>query len=362
VAMDRMIDSGGVELVRVYRGEDGAARCVSDVCIHRGGSLSGGKVKKNCLECPYHGWRYGADGACVEIPSNGANKTISPRARVDAYPTADKYGFTWVFLGDLPEEERPPIPHFPGWDTENFRPVYGDYTWTANFRRVVENSLDPAHASWVHKNSFGSNQDPEVPAYTVETTEWSSSTEMVLVSPKLKGLWGRKREVRNEVELYTGYSMPNLTFIHMTLANGKMRNRLYNIAVPVDEETTITHWVILRDFFKSPLFDGDTYRRTMKIFYEDGPVVASQRPELIPRHISEELHVKCDAIQIAYRKHCSAIEARGWGIDMDSYRTLEGKKATMIPCPTRRKTTKVDWVFPEVAMNEPNQPSGPAAN
>ena len=33
----------------LFRGEDGIARAVSDVCIHRGGSLSGGKVKKNCM-------------------------------------------------------------------------------------------------------------------------------------------------------------------------------------------------------------------------------------------------------------------------------------------------------------------------
>ncbi|MBJ93961.1 MAG: vanillate demethylase oxygenase subunit [Rickettsiales bacterium] len=345
-----------------YRTEAGKAVVMSDICIHRGGSLSSGTLEGDFLRCPYHGWKYGKDGACKEIPSNGANKTVSPRARVDAYPTEDKYGFTWVFLGDLPAEQRPPIPDFPGWDTETFRPVYGEFTWNANYRRVVENSLDPAHAAWVHKSSFGSNSNPEVPAYTVTTTEWGASTEMTLLSPKLKGLWGRKREVINEVGLYTGFSMPNLTYIHMTLANGKMRNRLYNIAVPVDEETTITHWVILRDFFKSPFFDRDAHRRTMKIFYEDGPVVASQRPELIPEQISAELHVKCDAIQIAYRKQCQVIEENGWGIDMDRYRTLEGKKATMIPCPRRRQDDKGAWVFPEVAMSRPSQPAGPTAN
>ena len=84
------------------------------------------------------------------------------------------------------------------------------------------------------------------------------------------------------------------------------------------------------DFFKQSIFDRDTYKRTMKIFYEDAPVVASQRPELVPEEIREELHVPSDAVQIAYRKKCMEIEARGWSIDLDQFRTLEGKKLSLI--------------------------------
>ena len=336
-----------------YRKDTGEPVVMSDLCIHRGGSLAMGWVEDICLRCPYHGWKFKDDGTCVEIPSLGKDKPVSRKARVDAYPSAEKYGLVWVFLGDLPVDERPPIPDFPGWDEENFRATYGEYTWDANFRRVVENSLDQAHASWVHKTSFGSNQDPEIGDYTIDQFEWGAGAHMTLISPKLKGIWGRRREVRNEVKIYNGYSMPNLTFVHMTF--GTMQTRLFNVSVPIDEETTLTHWVVLRDFFKSSFFDKDTYRRTMKIFFEDGPIVANQRPELIPDEISAELHVKSDAMQIAYRKHCQAIEARGWGIDMDQYRTLEGKKATIIPSPARRAGRKGLWVFPEVPMSTPEK-------
>ncbi len=344
-----------------YRKDTGEAVVMSDLCIHRGGSLAMGWVEDNCLRCPYHGWKFKDDGTCVEIPSLAKDKSIPRKARVDAYPSAEKYGLVWVFLGDLPQEERPPIPDFPGWDGENFRATYGEFTWNANFRRVVENSLDPAHASWVHKDSFGNKQDPEVPEFEIKTSELGGGAHMTLISPKLKGLWGRKREVRNEVHLYNGYLMPNVTIVNM--AFGKMRTRIYNIAVPVDEETTITHWVVLRDFLKSPLFDGDTRRRTMKIFYEDAPVVENQRPELIPEEISAELHVRADRIQIAYRKMCQAIEAKGWGIDLDQYRTLEGKKATIIPCPARRKEKEQGtWVYSEVPMSSVKDKARAAAN
>ena len=40
----------------VFRDSEGNAQCLSNTCTHRGGSLSGGKVAGDCIECPYHGW------------------------------------------------------------------------------------------------------------------------------------------------------------------------------------------------------------------------------------------------------------------------------------------------------------------
>ena len=84
--------------------------CFPDICCHRGGTLSDGKLSGDCLACPYHGWQFNASGQCVHIPALGADARPPKRARVDSYPTAEKYGWVWVFLGDLPESERPPIP------------------------------------------------------------------------------------------------------------------------------------------------------------------------------------------------------------------------------------------------------------
>ena len=62
----------GQEFV-VYRDADGNARCLSNTCAHRGGSLSGGKVKGDCIECPYHGWQFDGAGQCHRIPSLGSS-------------------------------------------------------------------------------------------------------------------------------------------------------------------------------------------------------------------------------------------------------------------------------------------------
>src|SRR6266567_7985053 len=52
----------------LWRGP-GGVRAMSDLCVHRGTALSLGWVKDGELVCPYHGWRYGADGRCVAIRS-----------------------------------------------------------------------------------------------------------------------------------------------------------------------------------------------------------------------------------------------------------------------------------------------------
>ena len=100
----------GLDFV-LFRDSDGVARCLSNTCVHRGGSLAGGKIKNGCVECPYHGWQFDGDGRCQRIPSLGPDARIPSRARVDAYPTQERYGLVFAFLGDLPAEERPPLLH-----------------------------------------------------------------------------------------------------------------------------------------------------------------------------------------------------------------------------------------------------------
>ena len=59
----------GMELV-AFRDQQGHAHCLSNTCVHRGGSLGNGKCipENNAIACPYHGWQYGGDGKCLTVP------------------------------------------------------------------------------------------------------------------------------------------------------------------------------------------------------------------------------------------------------------------------------------------------------
>ena len=63
----------GVQLlgqsVVLWRDDAGTAHAWADQCPHRGAKLSLGRVCAGHLECPYHGWQFAADGACVKVPA-----------------------------------------------------------------------------------------------------------------------------------------------------------------------------------------------------------------------------------------------------------------------------------------------------
>ncbi|NBX41688.1 MAG: aromatic ring-hydroxylating dioxygenase subunit alpha, partial [Gammaproteobacteria bacterium] len=99
----------GQDLV-LFRDAEGVIRALSDVCVHRGGSLCRGKLQAGRVACPYHGWEFDGEGQCVRIPALGDEANLPKRARVDAYPVELRYGLVWVFIGDAKADERPPIP------------------------------------------------------------------------------------------------------------------------------------------------------------------------------------------------------------------------------------------------------------
>src|SRR5512140_595754 len=87
-----------VHLGRSPRGEVFALR---DICPHRAAPLSAGRFHQEAngattVECPYHGWRFGAEGACVAIPSLVGDQEMDvSRIRVRRYPVAESQGLVF---------------------------------------------------------------------------------------------------------------------------------------------------------------------------------------------------------------------------------------------------------------------------
>ena len=132
----------------LFRDTRGEVHCLANTCIHRGGSLAEGKVRGDRIACPYHGWQFAGTGECTRIPSLGSGSNIPGRTRVDAYPTQERYGLVFVFLGDLPDAERPPIMAVPEWEldgwqvlTESFPADQSDVA--SDFRRVIMRDTVP---------------------------------------------------------------------------------------------------------------------------------------------------------------------------------------------------------------------------
>ena len=148
----------------VFRDAQGAAHVLSNTCIHRGGSLYGGKIRGDHIQCPYHGWQFDGAGACRKIPSLGTEARIPARTRIDAYPVVEKYGIVFAFLGDLPESERPPMLEVPEFEDPAWRATWINFQVDYNYERSIENGMDAAHNEFVHPtHGFqGQNEDYRV--------------------------------------------------------------------------------------------------------------------------------------------------------------------------------------------------------
>ena len=360
----------------LYRTPEGKPVALSDLCVHRGAALSGGEVKGDCLACPYHGWEYAPDGQCVKIPANQPGQPMPSKARVDSYPVREKYGFIWVFLGDLPEAERPPMPVLPELEDlkENggrFRAVKGEILLHANYERVLENGCDIAHGPFVHAGSFGDPERPEVPDYEVEhPDEWSAFATVDLVPPAPKGLWGmlwRARTGKKErppVPTTAGWMLPNIVKLRLELPIGEIIN--YSSYVPINETTTLVKFILLRSFFTGKWADGNARKRNIRTYRQDQAVLEKVRPELLPFDLSAELNVRSDLLGLAYRRRRQELAEKGWLLsDAD---TITGdvprRTATVIPSPARRENPELAraWVHkarglhPSVAAVQPKKP------
>jgi phenylpropionate dioxygenase-like ring-hydroxylating dioxygenase large terminal subunit len=289
----------GRDLV-LFRTTDGQIQAMDNACIHRGAALANGWVEGDCIVCPYHGWQYRSDGTCVYIPSQQPNVKIPLRAKMKTYPVCEKYGWIWLFIGDPERAELIPIPDLPQFGTSEQRSIHGEFHWNANYERVLENSLDFAHAPFVHGGAFGNPDAPEIGDLTIEHFDRGASATVMLDANPPKGLWRLlTKKQRPQIKTRTGFFLPNLTFLEVHLPFGQLT--IWTAHVPIDLNTTISKWINFRSFFTGKWADRDANRRTIKIFEQDKPIVESQSPQLIPA-LNAEIFVAADALQLEYRK------------------------------------------------------------
>ena len=145
------VEAFGTKLV-VWAGADGELHALDAHCRHMGGDLSDGSVQGDNVACPFHGWRWGGNGKCAEIPYA---RRVPPRARTRAWTTLERNGH--LFVWHDPEGNPPPddvtIPVFEGYGTGEWT----DWTWetllveNSHPREIVDNMVDMAHFYYIHK-------------------------------------------------------------------------------------------------------------------------------------------------------------------------------------------------------------------
>jgi vanillate O-demethylase monooxygenase subunit len=145
--------------VFLVRGGDGKVMALDDRCAHRFAPLSQGKMIGDAIECPYHGLRYGRDGACVLNPHGEG--VIPEKLRVRSYPVVERYQAVWLWTGDPALADDKNIPDFSPLDDSAHYTFGFDYmNVNANYELISDNLLDLSHSEYLHPdfNQPGANK------------------------------------------------------------------------------------------------------------------------------------------------------------------------------------------------------------
>jgi len=292
----------------VWRGP-GGLRAMSDLCVHRGTALSLGWVSGDELVCPYHGWRYAGDGRCVAIPQLEDPARVPPKARVPAFRAKERYGLIWVAL----DEPRWPLPEVPELENGSWATVQaGPYRLRCDAARQVENFTDFGHFPWVHPGLLGDPERPVVPRHDVRTD--GNVLRYAIVRPEAPNsddfpVFGNDQsgppQRRSSYELHLPYT------IVLRLGWGGAHGMVYFFASqPRGADRCAGYVVIGRNYnLEQPERVLQDFEDT--IFGQDQVVVESQRPERVPFDLADELHLKFDAVAVAYRKAMRALGLAG---------------------------------------------------
>ena len=287
------------ESIVVWREENGQPHAMRDLCIHRGTALSLGHLVDDCIVCPYHGWRYDSTGACVLIPQT-ANENVPSKARVDSYHCQERYGLIWVAMANPIY----PLPSVPELENDDWQVIHtGPYEWDCDASRQVENFTDFGHFPWVHPGLLGDVNRPEVPDHTVEVKD--HILHYTVVRPEATNtddfpVFANEETVaperRSRYELHCPYT------IALRLGWGGEKGMVYFFASqPISKDSCRGYCIVARNYdFDKPEKLIQDFEDT--IFSQDKHVVLSQRPEMVPFDLADELHLKFDAVAVNYRR------------------------------------------------------------
>jgi phenylpropionate dioxygenase-like ring-hydroxylating dioxygenase large terminal subunit len=228
----------GEDLI-AFRDTNGDVGIVDAYCPHRRAPLFFGRNEDCGIRCVYHGWKFDRHGDCVDMPSEPAGTTLQAKVKLLAYPTFEKGGVVWIYMG--PKERTPPEPDYEWTRVPSTHCHVSKTLENCNWLQGLEGGLDTAHSSFAHNNHLGDNsalrQRDRSPRIDVERTDYG----YFYVSTRNMGTEG------SYVRVYQ-YWLPAQQARAATMGwfGGKddMPRMDGHLWVPIDDQTThVYNWV-----------------------------------------------------------------------------------------------------------------------
>jgi len=144
----------------LYRGESGQLVLLDAHCPHMQCHIAasdtaiiareGAQIEGDSIRCPYHGWRFGADGVCDDIPYFDGPKPRS--AKLNSYVVAESLGCIWMWYDNDGNEPHYPVPDVPQWQQSEWIHWRLDHLGelAVHPQEIIDNMADARHLGPTH--------------------------------------------------------------------------------------------------------------------------------------------------------------------------------------------------------------------
>jgi phenylpropionate dioxygenase-like ring-hydroxylating dioxygenase large terminal subunit len=313
------------EPVVLFRDGEGQVAALVDRCPHRLTPLSMGDLVGGNIRCGYHGMQFDRTGNCTHIPGQSL---IPPGARVGAYPLILRYGLIWLWMGDAALADPALLPQVRRHGDDGWAVVDGGYQLhQANYKIIVENLMDPAHTTFVHKNTIA-NPAAEEAAVKVERDGTTIRAFRWLENSQPSPFDKQSRDFGDaQVDRCQSFSFtpPGTSFVDIcTMTAGLpkedaamdtgIRNHSYKFLTPETGASTHIFWLHVRNHRVGDVPWEERFRSNLDTtFWEDNVIASAVQIEQERTGVSQYVALAIDKAPVMALRQIDQMIAREAG-------------------------------------------------
>ena len=249
----------GEQLI-AFRDSSGRVGIMDHKCPHRCASLFLGRNEENGIRCVYHGWKYDADGNCVDTPNIAGDSDFKRHIKAKAYKTAERNGLVWVYMGER-QEAPPPLPAIEATLLPESEVQIVFAQRECNWLQALEGDIDTSHFGFLHAGAISA--DMLAPDNIFRYTVTNRAPDYHVTDTEYGTMYAAHRAA-DDGQTYWRFANFMLPFWTQT-PQGKFATHLHNRAwVPMDDHHTM--FVSLRWRNEPPFVTSDKVGKLMPGF------------------------------------------------------------------------------------------------
>jgi vanillate O-demethylase monooxygenase subunit len=293
------------EPVLLYRTSEGRPVALGDRCPHRKYPLSRGKQVGDNVQCGYHGFTFGPDGACVKVPGQDH---VPSKADVCSYPLVERWRWLWIWMGEADHADESLIPDHQGWlklQDPDWHPLAGTRMQVqGRYTLLNDNLLDLSHLTFMHPESLGTDDIAEAPL-TTDVDERSVRVQRDMRAVACPTFFQKAMGLESPIDRQqvAEFVPPGYHVTHMRAAPAgggddvACRHLAIHMVTPERDDTAHYFWALTRTYARKEDWVDDALRESIRqIFQQDVEAIEAQEEMLATEGGDAfEVSVKLDA-------------------------------------------------------------------